>query len=80
MHKEIKKEYRRLGTPRNRFIYNTLTSLWSVTKKYALKVYGNLFKSPRFSLIFPWKTEACPLLIINFPFIPSTSIRGEMLL
>ena len=35
----------RLGTPRNRFI--TLTSLWSFTKKYPLKVYGSLFKSPR---------------------------------
>ena len=31
----------RLGTPRNRFI--TLTSSWSFTKKYPLKVYGSQY-------------------------------------
>ena len=65
MHKDIKGLLRRkLGTPRNHFI--TLTSLWSFTKKYPLKVYGSLFKSPRFSVIFPRKPEACPLLAVIF--------------
>ena len=66
MHKDIKKTvlHCRLGTLRNRFI--TLTSLCSFTKKYPLKVYASLFKSPRCGMIFPRKPEACPLLAVNF--------------
>ena len=61
MHKDIKKEYCSVET-----VLLLSRRYDHLLLKYPLKLYGSLFKSPRFSMIFPRKPEACPLLAANF--------------
>ena len=66
MRKDIKRSYCTVDKVHPETVLLLSRRYDHLLNKEPVKVYGSLFKSPRFSMIFPRKPEACPLLIVNF--------------